>query len=80
MSYLLIDLRHCKLQMQLTAHVLAKEGTSTDIERASDADIARKETEFDHLGLASNELLGLLRSTPSALLFPCQLNNKEVIC
>ena len=71
MSYLLTDLRHCKLQMQLTAHVPAKEGTSTDIEHASDADIARKETKFNPLGLASNELLGLLRSTPSDLLFPC---------
>ena len=79
MSYLLNDLRHCKLQMQLTAHVLAKEGTSIDFERASDPDIAIKEREFDHLGLASNEIQGLLRSTPSTLMFPCQLNNKEVI-
>ena len=58
MCYLLMD---CNLQKQVSAHVPAQESHRTYIERASDADIDRKDSEFNPIGIASNEFLGLLR-------------------
>jgi hypothetical protein len=58
-------------QKQATAHVPSK-----DIERASDADIGRKEAYFGPIGLASNHLRGRLGLTH---LVPLEMNIKEVI-
>ena len=68
---LLIDLMNCNLQKQVTAHVPSK-----DIERATDADIGRKEAEFGPIVLASNHLRGRLGS---AHMVPPELSIMEVI-
>jgi hypothetical protein len=71
MCCLLIDLMNFDLQQLATAHVPNK-----DSERASDADIGRKEAGFGPIVLASNHLRGHLGS---AHLDPPELNIKEVI-
>nr|XP_051220562.1 uncharacterized protein LOC127338526 [Lolium perenne] len=69
MCCLLIDLMNFDLQQLATAHVPNK-----DSERASDADIGRKEAGFGPIVLASNHLRGHLGS---AHLDPPELNIKE---
>ena len=47
------------LQKQVSPDVPAHESPSTYIERASDADIDRNDSEFNPIGIASNEFHGL---------------------
>ena len=69
----------CNLQRQVSPNVPAQVNPSTYIELASDADIDRNVSEFNPIGIASNEFHGLLWSAPLAQLFPSKLNSKEVI-
>ena len=69
----------CNLQKQVSPDVPAQESPRTYIERASDSDIDRNDSQFNPIGIASNEFHELLRSTPLAQLFPSELNSKEVI-
>ena len=69
----------CNLQKQVSPDVPAHESSSTYNERASDTDIDRNDSEFNPIGIASNEFHGLLRSAPLSQLFASELNSKEVI-